>query len=75
MHPRASLTFAIGAVTLAPSTEAGRSSGLTFHYPPYAVGPYAEGEYVVGGAETLSDAGRSKNLRRRAAKGDDNGTR
>jgi hypothetical protein len=37
----------IGAVTLAPSTMSGRSSGLTFHYPPYAVGPYAEGEYVA----------------------------
>ena len=37
----------IGAVTLAPSTEAGKSSGLTFHFPPYAVGPYAEGEYVA----------------------------
>ena len=37
----------IGAVTLAPSTEDGRSSGLTFHYPPYAVGPYAEGGYVA----------------------------
>jgi len=37
----------IGAVTLAPSTEAGKSSGLTIHYPPYAVGPYAEGEYVA----------------------------
>ena len=37
----------VGAVTLAPSTEAGKSSGLTFHYPPYAVGPYAEGEYVA----------------------------
>ena len=37
----------IGAVTLAPSSEAGKSSGLTFHYPPYAVGPYAEGEYVA----------------------------
>jgi hypothetical protein len=37
----------IGAVTLAPSTEAGQSSGLTFHYPPYAVGPYAEGRYVA----------------------------
>jgi len=37
----------IGAVTLAPSTAAGDSSGLTFHCPPYAVGPYAEGEYVV----------------------------
>ena len=37
----------IGAVSLAPSTEVGRSSGLTFHYPPYAVGAYAEGEYVA----------------------------
>ena len=37
----------IGTVTLTPSTEAGKSSGLTFHYPPYAVGPYAEGEYVA----------------------------
>jgi hypothetical protein len=37
----------IGAVTLAPSTEAGKSSGLTFHYPPYAVGPYAEGQYIA----------------------------
>jgi hypothetical protein len=37
----------IGAVTLAPSTEAGKSSGLTFHYPPDAVGPHAEGEYVA----------------------------
>ncbi|WP_315716093.1 MULTISPECIES: RsiV family protein [unclassified Bradyrhizobium] len=37
----------IGAVTLAPSTLAGKSSGLTFHYPPYAVGAYAEGDYVA----------------------------
>jgi hypothetical protein len=37
----------IGAVTLAPSTETDKSSGLTFHYPPYAVGPYAEGQYVA----------------------------
>jgi Deacetylase PdaC/Protein of unknown function (DUF3298) len=37
----------IGAVTLAPSTEAGKSSGMTFHYPPYAVGPYVEGRYVA----------------------------
>ncbi|KRQ06253.1 RsiV family protein [Bradyrhizobium sp. DASA03076] len=37
----------IGAVTLARSTETGKSSGLTFHYPPYAVGPYAEGQYVA----------------------------
>ncbi len=37
----------IGAVTLAPSTDTGKSSGLTVHYPPYAVGAYAEGEYVA----------------------------
>src|ERR1700743_1508389 len=37
----------IGAVTLAPSTVAGKSSGLAFHYPSYAVGPYVEGEYVA----------------------------
>lgn len=37
----------IGAVTLAPSTEAGRTSGLTFYYPPDAVGPHAEGQYVA----------------------------
>jgi hypothetical protein len=37
----------IGAVTLTPSTEAGKSSGLSFHYPPYAVGPYGEGQYVA----------------------------
>jgi hypothetical protein len=37
----------IGPVSLTPSTEQGRSSGLTFHYSPYAVGSYAEGEYVA----------------------------
>jgi hypothetical protein len=37
----------IGAVTLAPSTETGKSSGLTFHYPPDAVGSHAEGGYVA----------------------------
>jgi hypothetical protein len=37
----------IGAVTLAPSTVSGKSSGLTFHYPPYAVGSYVEGEYIA----------------------------
>ncbi len=37
----------IGAVTLTPSTVSGKSSGLTFHYPPYAVGSYAEGEYIA----------------------------
>jgi hypothetical protein len=35
----------IGPVVLAPSTEAGKSSGLTFNYAPYAVGSYAEGFY------------------------------
>ena len=37
----------IGAVALTPSTDAGKSAGLTFHYPPYAVGPYAEGSYAA----------------------------
>ena len=37
----------IGAIALTPSTETGKSAGLTFHYPPYAVGPYAEGAYAV----------------------------
>jgi hypothetical protein len=35
----------IGAVELAPSTEAGKSAGLVFNYSPYAVGSYAEGSY------------------------------
>ena len=33
----------LGPVTLAPSAEAGKSAGLTFHFSPYMVGPYAEG--------------------------------
>jgi hypothetical protein len=37
----------IGPVSLAPSTAEGKSSGLTFHYSPYAVGSYAEGEYIA----------------------------
>jgi hypothetical protein len=37
----------IGPVALAPSTEEGKSSGLSFYYAPYAVGSYAEGEYVA----------------------------
>lgn len=37
----------LGPVTFAPSTVSGRSSGLTFHFSPYAVGSYAEGPYVV----------------------------
>jgi len=37
----------IGAVALAPSTEAAKSSGLLFYYPPDAVGAYAEGPYTA----------------------------
>ena len=37
----------IGAIALAPSTEAAKSSGLLVYYPPYAVGPYAEGPYTA----------------------------
>jgi hypothetical protein len=52
----------IGPVTLAPSTEAGKSSGLTFHYSPYMVGPYAEGPLTAfvpwnSFADYLSPAG------------------
>ena len=32
----------LDAVTLTPSTEA-----VNFFYPPYAFGPYAEGQYAV----------------------------
>jgi hypothetical protein len=37
----------VGPVSLAPSIEAGKSSGQTFHYAPYAVGSYAEGGYIA----------------------------
>jgi len=37
----------IGPVTLAPSTEPGKSAGLAFHYQPYAAGPYVEGRFDV----------------------------
>jgi hypothetical protein len=37
----------LGAVTLAPSTVPGKSSGLTFHFSPYGVGSYAEGSYTA----------------------------
>jgi len=37
----------IGPVSLTPSTVAAKSSGLTFHYGPYAVGSYAEGDYTA----------------------------
>jgi uncharacterized protein DUF3298 len=37
----------LGPVTPAPSTEAGKSAGLAFHFSPYAIGAYAEGSYTV----------------------------
>jgi Protein of unknown function (DUF3298) len=37
----------IGAVALAPSTEAGKISGFIFYFPPYAVGPHADGQYAA----------------------------
>uniref|UniRef100_Q07QI9 DUF3298 domain-containing protein n=1 Tax=Rhodopseudomonas palustris (strain BisA53) TaxID=316055 RepID=Q07QI9_RHOP5 len=37
----------LGPVTLAPSTEAGKSSGLTFHFAATALGVHAEGGYVA----------------------------
>lgn len=37
----------IGGIALAPSTEAGKSSGFIVYFSPYAVGAYAEGEYSV----------------------------
>jgi hypothetical protein len=36
-----------GEPSLAPSTETGKSSGVTFHFSPYEVGAYVEGDYVV----------------------------
>jgi hypothetical protein len=37
----------IGPIALTPSTVEGKSSGLSFYYAPYAVGSYAEGEYIA----------------------------
>jgi hypothetical protein len=37
----------LGPISLAPSTERDKSSGLSFHFSPYMVGAYAEGDYVV----------------------------
>lgn len=56
--------LALGPVTLTPSTEQGKSAGLTFHYSPYAVGPYVEGIYTIAlrwqdFATHLSDEGRA----------------
>lgn len=54
----------LGPVTLTPSTETGKSAGLTFHYQPYAVGPYVEGIYTIflswkDFTANLSDEGRA----------------
>jgi hypothetical protein len=35
------------APSLAPSTVAGHSSGITFHFSPYGVGAYVEGPYTL----------------------------
>jgi hypothetical protein len=37
----------IGPISLAPSTEAGKSSGLAFHFSPYDVDAYAAGPYTI----------------------------
>jgi hypothetical protein len=37
----------LGAPSLALSTVPGRASGITFHFSPYGVGPYAEGSYAA----------------------------
>lgn len=37
----------IGAIALAPSTDANKSSGLIAYFSPYDVGPYVEGGYNV----------------------------
>ncbi|HVZ55010.1 MAG TPA: RsiV family protein [Pseudolabrys sp.] len=39
--------LSIGAIALAPSTEAGKSAGLIAYFSPYAVGPYVEGDYTA----------------------------
>jgi hypothetical protein len=39
--------LSIGGIALAPSTEKGKASGLIAYFPPYAVGPYIEGDYVL----------------------------
>jgi Protein of unknown function (DUF3298) len=37
----------LGTPSLAPSTVAVRAAGMTFHFSPYGVGPYAEGSYTA----------------------------
>jgi hypothetical protein len=62
----------IGAVTLAPSTEAVKSSGLTFPLSALRRRPLRRRVCrlrAVGKFEAVSDAGGRQNLRRRAAQG------
>lgn len=54
----------LGGIALAPSSESGKSSGFIIYFSPYAVGPYAEGEFIVFIPHTafqtmLSEAGRA----------------
>lgn len=37
----------LSTITLAPAREKGRIAGLMIHFPPYAVGPYADGPFDV----------------------------
>ncbi len=37
----------IGGIALAPSTDAGKSSGFIAYFGPYVAGPYAEGTYSI----------------------------
>jgi hypothetical protein len=37
----------LGPISLAPSTAAGKSSGLAIHFSPYDVDAYAAGPYTV----------------------------
>ena len=63
----------VGPVTLAPSTESGKSAGLTFHYSPYGVGPYVEGSVhrvrAMDGPPAIFVSRRRGDLRRRTAQG------
>lgn len=63
----------IGPVSLAPSTEEGKSSGLTFHYAPYACRLLRRRRVrrlrAVGSIEAISHGGGRQDLRRRAAEG------
>ena len=63
----------IGPVSLAPSTVAGKSSGLTFHYLALRGRLLCRRRLcrlrAVGDVEAVPDAGRRQDFRRRAAEG------